>query len=64
MGDAEIIRFTAVLVAGFVSGNGINYNCSDNDVVLSEVEVALVAQVGKIFLTSMGCWTIVLVISL
>ena len=44
MGDAELVRLTAVPVAGFVSGNGINYNYSDDDVVLSEVEVALVAS--------------------
>ena len=44
MVDAEIVRSTAVLVAGFVSGNGINYNYSDDDVVLSEVKIAFVAS--------------------
>ena len=44
MGDAEIVRSTAVPVAGFVSGNGINYNYSDDDVVLSGVEIAFVAS--------------------
>ena len=44
MGDAEIVRSTAVHVASFVSGNGINYNYSDDDVALSEVEIALVAS--------------------
>ena len=44
MGDAEIVRSTAVPMAGFVSGNGINYNYSDDDVVLSELEISLVAS--------------------
>ena len=44
MGDAKIVRSTSVPVAGFVSGNVINYNYSDDDVVLSEVEIALVAS--------------------
>ena len=44
MGDAEIVRSTAVPVAAFVGGNGINYNYSDDDVVLSEVEIAFVAS--------------------
>ena len=44
MGDAEIVRSTAVTVAGFVSGNGINYNYSDDDVDLSEVGIAFVAS--------------------
>ena len=44
MGDAEIVRSTAVPVAGLVGGNGINYNYSDDDVVLSEVEIAFVAS--------------------
>ena len=44
MGVEETVRSTAASVARFVSGNEINYNYSDDDVVHSDVEVALVAS--------------------
>ena len=51
-----------VTSTGFVSGNETGYNYSEDDIVHSEGVVDCLLQVGKIFLTSMGNRTIVILV--
>ena len=63
MEDGEAVSLT-VAGTGFISGNENVKNYSDDAFSNRRWKLHVLPQVGKNFLTSMGIWTIVVVISL